>query len=75
MDHHTCKAATAGSSLVFEDNIGEDGLSSHLTYKVNIDSLYYKASIAPHQKILNDLTPSKEQLEKVNGGIMEEVNE
>jgi hypothetical protein len=30
------KATTAGSSLVFEDNVGEDGLSSQSTYKVNI---------------------------------------
>jgi hypothetical protein len=60
--------------LVFEDNVGEDGLSSQSTYKVNIDCLYYKASIAPNQKILNDLKPSKEQLKKVYGGIMKEVN-
>ncbi len=68
------KATTAGSLLVFEDNVGEDGLSSQSTYKVNIDCLYYKASIAPNPKVLNDLKPSKEQLEKVYGGIMKEVN-
>jgi hypothetical protein len=67
------KATTAGSSLVFEDNVGEDGLSSPSIYKVNIDCPYFKASIAPNPKVLNDLKPSKEQLE--NGGIMEEVNE
>jgi hypothetical protein len=69
------KATTAGSSLVFEDNVGEDGLSSQSTYKVHIDCPYYKASIAPNPKVLNDLKPSKEQLEKVYGGIMKEVNE
>jgi hypothetical protein len=42
----TCKATTACSSLVFEDNVGEDGLSSQSTYKFNIECLYYKASIA-----------------------------
>jgi hypothetical protein len=36
--------------------------------------LYYKASIAPNPKLLNDFEPSKEQLEKVYGGIMKEVN-
>jgi hypothetical protein len=61
--------------LVFEDNLGEDGLSSPSTYKVNIDCPYYKASIAPYPKVLNDLKPSKEQLEKVYGGIMKEVHE
>ncbi len=33
------------------------------------------ASIAPNLKLLNDFAPSKEQLETVYGGIMEEVNE
>ncbi len=69
------KATTAGSSLVFEDNVGEDGLSTQSTYKVNIDCLYYKEDIAPNPKVLNDLKPSKEQLEKVYGGIMKEVND
>jgi hypothetical protein len=69
------KATTAGSLLVFEDNVGEDGLSSQSTYKVNIDCLYYKEAIAPNPKVLNDLKPSKEQLEKVYGGIMKEVND
>ena len=69
------KATTAGSLLVFEDNVGKDGLSPQSTYKVNIDCPYCKASIAPNPKVLNDLKPSKEQLEKVYGGIMKEVNE
>ncbi len=69
------KATTAGSSLVFEDNVGEDGLSSQSTNKVNIDYPYYKESIAPNPKVLNNLKPSKEQLKKVYGGIMKEVND
>ncbi len=60
--------------FVFEDNIGEDRLSFQSTYKGNIDCLYYKASIAPNPKVLNDLKPSKDMLEKFYGGIMEEVN-
>jgi hypothetical protein len=71
----TCKATAADSSLDFEDNVGEDGFSSQSIYKVNIDCLYYKASIAPNQEILNDLKPSNEQLDKVYGGIMKEMNE
>jgi hypothetical protein len=68
------KATTASSSLVFEDNVGEDGISSQSTYKVKNYCPYYKASIAPNPKILNDLKPSKDQLEKVYGGILKEVN-
>ncbi len=61
------KATTAGSLLVFEDNVGEDVLSTQSTYKGNIDCPYYKARIAPNLKVLNDLKPSKEQLEKFMG--------
>jgi hypothetical protein len=71
----TCKATTAGSSLDFEYNVCEDILSSQSTYKINSGCPYYKASIAPNPKLLNDFEPSKEQLEKVYGGIMAEVNE
>ncbi len=56
------KATTAGFLLVFEDKVGEDGLSSQSTYKVNIDVPYYKRAIAANPKVLNDLKPSKEQL-------------
>jgi hypothetical protein len=69
------KATTVASLLVFEDNVGEDGLSSQSTYKGNIYCPCYKASIAPNPKVLNDLKLSKEQLEKVYWGIMEEVND
>jgi hypothetical protein len=69
------KATTAGSLLVFDDNFGEDGLSSQSTYKVDIDDPYYKASIAPNPKVLNDLKPSKENLKIVYGVLMKEVND
>jgi hypothetical protein len=67
------KVTTVASLLVFEDNVGEYGLSSQSTYKVNIDDPYYKAFIAPNPKVLNDLKLSKEQLEKVYQGITKEV--
>jgi hypothetical protein len=70
--HHT---TTAGSSLGSKDNICEDTLSSQSTYKINSGCPCYKASIAPNPKLLNDFEPSKEQLETVYGGTMEEVNE
>jgi hypothetical protein len=69
------KATTAGSLLVFDDNVGKDGLSSQSTYKVNVDVPYYKASIAPNPKVLNDLKPRKENLKKVHGVLMKEVND
>jgi hypothetical protein len=69
------KATTPGSLLVFEDNVGEDGLSTQSTHKVNIDCPYYKEAIAPNPKVLDKLKPSKEHLEKLYGEIMKEVND
>jgi hypothetical protein len=69
------KATTARSLLIFENNVVEDGLSTQSTYKVNIDCPYYKEAIAPNPKVLNELKPSKEQLEIVYGEIMNEVND
>ncbi len=69
------KATTAGSFFVFENNVGEDGLSTQSTNKVNIDCPYYEEAIVPNPKVLNELKPSKEQLEIVYGEIMNEVNE
>jgi hypothetical protein len=71
----TPKATTTGSSLGFKDNVCEDILSSQSTYKINSGCPYYKDSIAPNPKLLNDFEPSKEQLETVYGGTMEEVDE
>ena len=71
----TPKATTAGSSLGYKDNDCEDTLSSQSTYKINSGCPYYEASIAPNPKLLSDFAPSKEQLETVYEGNMEEVNE
>jgi hypothetical protein len=69
------KATTAGSLLVFEDNVGEDGLSTQSTYKVKIDCPYYKEAIAPNPKVMNELKPSEEDLKKVYQVLMKEVND
>ncbi len=59
----------------FKDNGCEDKLSSQSTYKINSGCPYNKASIGPYPQLLNDFEPSKGQLEKAHGGILEEVNE
>ena len=43
--------------------------------KINIDCPYYKACIAPNPKVVNDLKPSEDMLEKFYGGIMKDVND
>jgi hypothetical protein len=71
----TRNATTAGSFLGFKDNVCKDIFSSQSTYKTNSSCPYYKASIAPNPKLLNDFEPLKEHLETVYGGSMGEVNE
>ncbi len=58
----TPKATTVGSSLSFEDNVCEDTLSFQATYRINSGCPYYKASIAPNPKLLNDFAPSKKKV-------------
>ncbi len=60
--------------MVFEDNVGEDGLSTKSTYKENIDCPYYKEAIAPNPKVLNELKTSEKDLKKVYQVLMKEVN-
>jgi hypothetical protein len=71
----TPKATTSGSSLGFKDSVCENTLSSQSTNKINSGCPCYKAFIAPNPKLLNAVESSKEQLETVYWGIMEEVNE
>jgi hypothetical protein len=73
MDHHS-QGNHSRFSLGLRRQCCEGTLSSQSTYKINSGCLYYKASIAPNPKLLNDFEPSKEQLETVYGGIMEGVN-
>ena len=72
---HYSQGNHSSSSLGFEDNVCEDTLSTQSTYKINNGCPYYKASIAPNPKLLNDFEPLKEHLETVYGGSMGEVNE
>ncbi len=44
------KSTTAGSLLVFEDNVAEDGLSSQSTYKVTLILRIIKLALLPIQK-------------------------
>ncbi len=61
--------------MVFEDIVGEDGLSTQSTYKVNIDCPYYKEANASNPKVLNVLKPSEEDLKKVYQVLMKDVND
>ena len=46
------------SSSIFNESIGEDGISSQSTYDVTIDNPHYQEVIAPNPKVLIDLQPN-----------------
>jgi hypothetical protein len=52
--------------MLFEDSVGEDGLSSQTHYKVTLIVHIIKLPLSK-SKILNDLKPRKEHLEKIMG--------
>jgi len=58
------QAPVPSSSTIFNESIGEDGLSSQSTYDVRIDNPHHIESIAPNRKVLIDSLPSNEDLKK-----------
>ena len=50
------------SSTIFNESIGEDGLSSQSTYDVNFNNPHHFESIAPNPKVLCNSLPSNENM-------------
>jgi hypothetical protein len=67
------RAMTSISHLLLEDNVGEDGLSSHLTYKDNIEDFDAPGMIVT--RLLDHCQPSISKLNNVYGAIMKVLNE
>ena len=44
------------SSSIFDDNIGEEGLSIQSAYDVNIDIPYHTGSLVPNLELLDELS-------------------
>ncbi len=50
------------STSIFDENIGEDGLSIQATYDVEIDNLYHTGSLAPNHELLDSPPLSHDEL-------------
>jgi len=46
------KDNNSSSTSIFDENVGEDGLSSQSTYDISINALYHVQSIHPNPKLL-----------------------
>jgi hypothetical protein len=63
------------SSTIFNESIGEDGLSSQSTYDVRFDNPHHIESIAPNPKVLCNSLPIKEDMKKSYEFLLKAVND
>ena len=61
--------------MIFNDSIGEDGLSSQLTYDVRIDNPRHIEAIAPNPKLLQHALPSNEDMKKSYKILVKAIND
>jgi hypothetical protein len=63
------------SSSIFNESIGEDGLSSQSTYDVRIDNPHHIESIAPNSKLWQDSLPSNIDMKTPYQILVKAINE
>jgi hypothetical protein len=63
------------SSSIFNDSIGDDGLSSQSTYDVRIDNPHHIEAIAPNSKLLQDSLPTIDAMKTSYQILLKAVNE
>jgi len=63
------------SSTIFNESIGEDGLSSQSTYDVRFDNPHHIESIAPNPKVLFNSLPTNEDMKKSYEILVKAVND
>ena len=63
------------SSTIFNESIGEDGLSSQSTYDVRFDNPHHIESIAPNPKVLFNSLPSNEDMKKSYEILVKAIND
>jgi hypothetical protein len=59
------KVTNTVSSSIFDDNIGEDGLSAQSMYEKNIDNSNYQNALCPNQKLLHEVRTSHPGVKKI----------
>ena len=62
--------------MMFEDNVGEDGLSAQSSYIINISDLNYIENLAPDPDMFdNEISLEHDTLQKVYTKLIEALNE
>jgi hypothetical protein len=62
--------------MMFEDNVGEDGLSAHSSYIIDINNSNYIENLAPDPPMFNnEILLEHDTLRKVYTKLIEALNE
>ncbi len=61
-------------SSIFDNNIGEDGLSAQSMYENNIDDSNYQNALCPNQKLLHEVTTSHPGVKKIYVSVVGVIN-
>jgi hypothetical protein len=72
---NTCKVTNPISSSIFDDNIGEDGLSAQSMYEKNIDDSNYQNALCPNQKLLHEVMTSHPGVKKIYVSVVRVIND
>ena len=71
---NTRKVTNTVSSSIFDDNIGEDGLSAQSMYENNIDDSNYQNALCPNQKLLHEVMTSHPGVKKIYVSVVRVIN-
>ena len=71
---NTRKVTNTVSSSIFDNNIGEDGLSAQSMYEKNIDDSNYQNALCPNQKLLHKVMPSHPGVKKIYVSVVRVIN-
>jgi hypothetical protein len=71
---NTGKVTNTVSSSIFDDNIGEDGLSFQSMYEHNIDDSIYLNSLHPNQKLLHKVKTFHPGVKKIYVSVVRVIN-
>ncbi len=68
------KVTNTVSSSIFDNNIGEDGLSAQSMYENKFDGSNCQNALCPNKKLLHEVTPSHPGVKKIYVSVVRVIN-
>ena len=69
------KVTNTVSSSIFDDNIGEDGLSTQSMYEIFFDNSNHQNALCPNQKLLHKVMTSHLGVKKIYVSVVQVIND